>query len=165
MSTRELVATDRPLLRRATLANMNWLGPRFTFEELDGAPELFHYFHTFPSGEDFGWVDEEDGVARAVAWLVFLPAESPGYGFVDAAIPELSVTTFEGFRSQGLGTGLLNRLIASARARSLPGMSLSVEDGNRARRLYERFGFHVVGRNGGSDTMVLTLDEQGPVTA
>lgn len=37
-------------------------------------------------------------------------------------------------------------------------MSLSVEDGNAAARgLYERHGFVVVGRNGGSDTMLRTL--------
>jgi hypothetical protein len=31
------------------------------------------------------------------------------------------------------------------------------EDGNRARHLYQRPGFEVVGRNGGSDTMLLNL--------
>jgi ribosomal protein S18 acetylase RimI-like enzyme len=36
-------------------------------------------------------------------------------------------------------------------------VSLSVEDGNRARRLYERAGFVVVGRSGTSDTMLVHL--------
>lgn len=36
-----------------------------------------------------------------------------------------------------------------------PAISLSVEDGNRARVLYERLGFVKVGRNGGSDTLLL----------
>ena len=37
-------------------------------------------------------------------------------------------------------------------------MSLSVEDGNHAARaLYTRHGFSVVGRNGGSDTMLREL--------
>jgi ribosomal protein S18 acetylase RimI-like enzyme len=36
-------------------------------------------------------------------------------------------------------------------------MSLSVEDENPARHLYERFGFVVVGRVGSSDTMILSL--------
>lgn len=157
MATRQLVAADRPILRRATLANMNWVGPRFTFEDLDGLQEITHYFSTFPDRRDFGLVEEEDGIARAVAWLVFLPADDPGYGFVDAGIPELSITTFGGFRGQGIGRNLLNQLIASAKARNLPGISLSVEDGNGARRLYEHLGFHVVGRSGNSDTMLLEL--------
>ena len=44
-----------------------------------------------------------------------------------------------------------------ATERRHPAVSLSVEDGNRARALYERAGFTVVGRNGGSDTMLLAL--------
>ncbi len=48
-------------------------------------------------------------------------------------------------------------LIALASARGLRAISLSVEDGNRARVLYERLGFRKVGRNGGSDTLLLGL--------
>lgn len=76
---------------------------------------------------------------------------------VDADIPELSITTFDGFRGLGIGTALLAQLIEAAKAAGLSGISLSVEDGNRARGLYERAGFEVVGRNGGSDTMLLKL--------
>jgi len=46
---------------------------------------------------------------------------------------------------------------AEVAARSIPAISLSVEDGNRARALYERLGFRTVGRNGGSDTLLLEL--------
>ena len=52
---------------------------------------------------------------------------------------------------------MLDAVVAEAQRRALPGISLSVEDGNRARHLYERAGFRVVGRNGGSDTMLLRL--------
>jgi len=145
------------LLRAATLANMNWAGARFTFDDIDGDPEIARYFSDFPSGRDFGLVDVEGVAPRAVAWLVFLPADRAGYGFVDADIPELSITTFDRFRGLGIGTALLARLIEAAEARGLSGISLSVEDGNRARRVYERTGFEVVGRNGGSDTMLLKL--------
>ncbi len=157
MPIRELNDTDRQLLRRATLANMNWAGPRFTLDDVDASEELSHYFSSFPRGRDFGLADFEDDTARAVAWLVFLPAESPGYGFVDVDTPELSITTFDEFRGRGIGTALLGTLLSSARARGIRAVSLSVEDGNPARRLYERVGFTVVGRNGGSDTMLLRL--------
>ncbi|WP_026037582.1 GNAT family N-acetyltransferase [Salinibacterium sp. PAMC 21357] len=157
MPTRLLTEADRPLLREATLANMNWCGPRFSFDDLDQSAELAHYYSGFPSGTDFGMLDEADGVTRAVAWLVFFSAEHPGYGFVDAAIPELSITTFEGFRGQGVGSGLLEQLLAEATARGVAGISLSVEDGNHARSLYSRLGFQVVGRSGDSDTMLLRL--------
>lgn len=157
MTVRFLSSADRPLLREATLANMNWSGPRFTFDDVDAAHEISHYFSTFPSGRDFGLAHHNGDIVNAVAWLVFLPAEDPGYGFVDPETPELSLTTFAGSRGQGIGSALLQQLIAEARRRRISGISLSVEDGNAARRIYERAGFHVVGRNGGSETMYLSL--------
>lgn len=53
--------------------------------------------------------------------------------------------------------GRATTLRAEAAARSIPAISLSVEDGNRARALYERLGFRKIGRNGGSDTLLLEL--------
>jgi ribosomal protein S18 acetylase RimI-like enzyme len=157
MTTRRLTVADRGLLRDATLANMNWSGDRFTLADIEMAPDIAHYFDGFPGQRDFGLGDFDGSTARAVAWLVFLPAEHPGYGWEDADTPELSVTTFQGFRGRGVGTALLQRLFDEARARDVRAISLSVEDGNRARHLYERLGFEVVGRNGGSDTMLLNL--------
>jgi ribosomal protein S18 acetylase RimI-like enzyme len=157
MTIRALSAADRPLLREATLANMNWNGPRFTFEDVDAAPDISHYFTSFPTGRDVGLAYEDGDGVKAVAWLVFLPATSPGYGFVDADTPELCITTFDGSRGRGIGSALLAELISQARSRGLGRISLSVEDGNPSRRLYERAGFEVVGRNQGSDTMFLAL--------
>lgn len=136
---------------------MNWTGPRFTINDVDASEKISRYFVNFPNGRDFGLVDYEEDAVRAVAWLVFLTADAPGYGFVDADIPELSITTFEKFRGRGVGTSLLAELFASAKARGISAISLSVEDGNRARHLYERVGFDVVGRNDGSDTMLVKL--------
>src|SRR6185312_11319526 len=126
-------------------------------DDVDGSQELSHYFTSFLSGRDFGLADVDGDTIRAVAWLVFLPAEDPGYGFVDADIPELSITTFAGHRRQGVGSALLSEVIDRARSRGIPGISLSVADGNGARRLYDRAGFAVVGRSGSSDTMLLAL--------
>jgi ribosomal protein S18 acetylase RimI-like enzyme len=157
MTIRPLSGADRALLREATLANMNWDGARFTLDDVDGSHDLSHYFTSFPSGQDFGLADVDGDTVRAVAWLVFLRVEDPGYGFVDGDVPELSITTFAGHRGQGIGGALLSKLINRAQSRGIRGISLSVADRNGARRLYERAGFEVVGRNGGSDTMLLAL--------
>jgi len=50
-------------------------------------------------------------------------------------------------------------LIAEGRASGIPGLSLSVEPDNPARRLYEQLGFEAVGGVGGSITMLLRLNE------
>jgi ribosomal protein S18 acetylase RimI-like enzyme len=52
---------------------------------------------------------------------------------------------------------LLAALVAAAREHGLAALSLSVEPDNRARHLYERFGFQEVGTEGGSLTMLLRL--------
>jgi ribosomal protein S18 acetylase RimI-like enzyme len=47
-------------------------------------------------------------------------------------------------------------LVDAIRASGAPGVSLSVEDGNdRARALYASLGFVPVGREGGSDVLLL----------
>jgi len=158
MRLRPLTDDDRGLLREATLANMNWDGPRFTPEAVDAMPELAHYYTGFDALRDFGAAAVDDDAVLGVAWVVFLPADDPGYGFVAEDVPELSITAFAGHRGRGIGGAVLEAVVDEARRRALRGISLSVEDGNRARHLYERAGFRTVARNGGSDTMLLALD-------
>jgi ribosomal protein S18 acetylase RimI-like enzyme len=86
-----------------------------------------------------------------------MPADDPGYGFVAADVPEITIAIRAAHRGRGLGGALLDAVLTQARERGLRAVSLSVEDGNRARRLYERAGFVVVGRSGTSDTMLLDL--------
>ena len=72
-------------------------------------------------------------------------------------VPELTIGVLAGHRGSGSGTSLMEELIVQGSSRGLRAISLSVEDGNRARLLYERLGFLKVGRNGGSDTLLLEL--------
>ena len=61
------------------------------------------------------------------------------------------------YRGHGIGTALLRRLLAAA-AHESEAVSLSVSKSNAALRLYERFGFTVVGEpKGGSVTMLKRL--------
>ena len=59
-----------------------------------------------------------------------------------------------GHRGRGTGTVLVAGLAQVARQQGLPGMSLSVEPDNPARRLYERLGFRDVGT---TSTMCLRI--------
>ena len=157
MRLRPVTDDDGALLREACLVNMNWVEPRFSLQDLDDRPEFAHYYSAFDASRDFGFAAVEDDAVTAVAWVVFLPANDPGYGFVADGVPELSITAFDGHRGRGLGAAVLDAVIDEARRRDLVGISLSVEDGTRARHLYERAGFRVVGRNGNADTMLLEL--------
>ena len=154
---RPATAEDRPLLRWATWVNVTWGGATFTLEDVDATPALSHYVATFPGPDDFGVVAEAAGRPVGVVWAVHLPADDPGYGFVSPDVPELSLTVDAASRGRSLGTALLLAAVEEARSRGLPALSLSVEDGNSARHLYERCGFAVVGRSGDADTMLLRL--------
>jgi ribosomal protein S18 acetylase RimI-like enzyme len=69
----------------------------------------------------------------------------------------LSIGVVQQWRAQVIGTRLLTAVLAQARGEGLTRISLSVEAGNPARRLYERLGFHPVSAVGGSLTLLLTL--------
>jgi GNAT superfamily N-acetyltransferase len=91
------------------------------------------------------------------AWCRTFAVADAGYGFVASDVPEFSVGVDPGWRGKGVGTALLSVVIGQARQLGVRAISLSVEDGNPARRIYDRAGFVPVGRNGGSDTLLLTL--------
>ncbi|MEV7934404.1 bifunctional helix-turn-helix transcriptional regulator/GNAT family N-acetyltransferase [Curtobacterium sp. NPDC089185] len=152
---REVTADDTALLRHATLAAMNWQAPTFTDAELD-RPDFAHYSADFDPSRDHGVVAVDGDGPVGVAWVRFLSADDPGYGFVSEDVPELTLAVEPRGRGRGIGTALLTRLLAAGRTAGWPGVSLSVEDGNTgARILYERVGFRTVGRNGDSDTMLV----------
>ncbi|MEJ7650036.1 MAG: GNAT family N-acetyltransferase [Nakamurella sp.] len=150
---RDLLATDVQLRARATLDNVNWSGPRFTADQVRDDPALAHYWAGPPGPLDLGLVAEEaaggggcpGAAAVGVAWLRHFAAADRGYGFVDSSVPELSIWVRADHRGRGLGGRLLTALLDAARDAGLPGVSLSVEAGNPARRLYERSGFSHAG--------------------
>lgn len=80
-----------------------------------------------------------------------------GYGWVAADIPELSLAVLPDHQSQGIGGMLLDVVCTLAKMSGFPAVSLSVEDGNGAARLYHDRDFVAVGRNGDADILVRRL--------
>lgn len=118
-------------------------------------PDLARYLSGWPWPDDLGVVASIDGRDVGAAWARRLTSASPGYGWVSDDIPELTIGVDPAARGRGIGHALLDALILRVRA-TAPALSLSVEDGNlAARALYAKAGFVVVGRVGGSDTMLL----------
>ncbi len=89
-----------------------------------------------------------DGEPVGAAWV----RQVDGYGFVDDRTPELGVAVVPPVRGSGIGTALLESLIAA-----VPRCSLSVDTRNPALRLYERLGFRLV-RMDGEHTAVMLHD-------
>ena len=97
-------------------------------------------------------IGKQDGQPMGAVWMRLFPEDDPGWGFVDANTPEISITILEAYRGQGLGTALLEALIGQASGQ-YAALSLSVDPQNAAMRLYERLGFITVGASGTSLTM------------
>lgn len=149
---RPLVDGDKDLLAEAVLGNINWCGPRFTAADVNEMPEFARYASLVSSRGDFGFaahVDDSacEGEAVGAVWVQYFSAAQAGYGFIDEATPELGLWVREGYRGRGLGRALLRAVKDEALARGVLRVSLSVEEGNFARTLYESEGFvAVVGR-------------------
>jgi ribosomal protein S18 acetylase RimI-like enzyme len=156
---RPATAADFPFLVAILVETANWDGNRATTPaSVAQDPLAWHYLEGWKRATDFGVVAIDDDRPVGAAWARFLTKQDAGYGYVSDAVPELTLGVTEHARHRGFGRLLLDGLIDSARHRGLTALSLSVEDGNvAARSLYLTAGFEVVGRDGGSDTMLLTL--------
>lgn len=159
IAIRPAVASDGPFLQEMLYeAVFTPVGaPRPGREVLD-EPEVARYVAGWGRAGDHGFVAEAGGRPVGAAWFRVLPPDAPGFGFVAAEIPELSIALLPEFRGAGLGTALLKILISEARADGYQGLSLSVDPDNPAARLYPRLGFRKVGVAGGSTVMLLTWE-------
>ena len=111
------------------------------------------YLEGFGRPGDAGVIAEEAGTPVGAAWYRLLPADDPGYGWVEG-VPELTIAVAAAHRGQGIAGELITRLVDRAREDGFSGVSLSVEPDNAARRLYERLGFEKVGEVGGAWTLL-----------
>ena len=121
-------------------------------------PPIRKYVEVFGRPGDLGFiaVDDEAGQPIGAAWVRLLSAEEHGYGFVDEATPELVIAVLPAYRGHGLGTALMEQLMAAAQAH-YPAIALSVWPANPAYRLYLRLGFEVVAEDGPAVTMLRRL--------
>jgi ribosomal protein S18 acetylase RimI-like enzyme len=127
--------------------------PEVTLEH----PEAARYHRDWGRGGDVGVIASAGREIVGVAYCRLFTAEDHGHGYVDDETPELAVGVREGWRSSGLGTRLLNELAAAAREQGYRRLSLSVDNDNPARRLYERLGYREHSSDEDGVRMVLRL--------
>lgn len=121
-------------------------------------PATAHYIAGWPRAADLGAVAEADGKQVGAAWLRYLDAADPGYGFVSPDIPELAIGIAARWRGRGIGRALLRAVADQARQAGIGQISLSVERKNFAHQLYLSEGYQIVdSTDAQSDTMVKNL--------
>lgn len=108
-------------------------------------------------GDDGVLALDANGSPIGACWARVFPPDAPGLGFVSHTVPELVLGVVGIWRAQGVGRTLLREVVDRARARGYQRVSLSVERGNFAQRLYVSEGFTTVSSGATADVMVRTL--------
>lgn len=104
-------------------------------------PELQEYIAEFGKRQhDKALVAEVRGNVVGAVWVRVMN----DYGHIDIDTPSLAVSVYREYRGQGIGTSLLNQLLAEEKAAGYSRISLSVQKDNYAVRMYQKAGFTVV---------------------
>ncbi len=130
-------------------------------ENIIERPELLKYFAQWGRQGDFAFVARVKGQARGMVWIRFFSELNKSYGYVAEDIPELSMSVLPEHRDHGIGSRLLTDMIDYCRDKGYRGISLSVDQRNRAVALYKRFGFTVSKSPGTDYVMILNLQNNG----
>jgi len=128
-------------------------------------PSVRKYVENWGRPGDIGFIAEkEDGTPLGSATARYFAEDNRGYGFIASDVPELGMALTSDSRGEGIGTALLAALLHGLREGGAERVSLSVDPRNEpAMKLYRRFGFEAVGREGTSVTMAASL--QNPAEA
>lgn len=118
---------------------------------------LTRYVDGWGRAGDVAVIAAEGANRTGAAWFRRFTDALPGYGFVDAETPELTIAVVPSMRRHGLGQQLLDALLARAAAEGVAQISLSVQKGSDAVAFYERNGFRAAGEVGDALTMVKAL--------
>ena len=104
-------------------------------------PELQRYAAGWGRPDDLGFIAFTDAQPVGAAWLRRMADASPASPA--SHWPELAVGVLPSHRGRGIGTRLVERLIAASSTR-FPAITLNVRLDNPAIHLYERLGFHTI---------------------
>jgi GNAT superfamily N-acetyltransferase len=154
-ATKDDVRFLKTMLYEAARWNPDW--PREPIEEVLGEEMLLRYHEGWGRKGDSGVVAEIEGEPVGAAWYRLFTDEEPGFGFVDAKTPELSIAVEPLHRRKGIGGTLMRAALVQAREEGHRALSLSVAVHNRSRMMYERVGFEKVGEEGDHWTMLANL--------
>lgn len=126
--------------------------------EILNSPDLQKYYQFWGKKGDYGLIALDGTTDSPVggAFVRYSRESDAGYGFVAEKYPELSIALLPDYRSHGIGTRLMEKLIENLRQKGCPGISLSVDKRNQAYRLYQKLGFKTVSQEG-NPTMLLLL--------
>lgn len=121
-------------------------------------PEVRAYINEFGTRkDDYCLVADSGETIVGAVWVRILSGPIKGYGYVDDYTPEFAISLIEEYRSQGVGTRLMNAMIDYLRRAGYKQTSLNVKKENYAANLYKKVGFEVISEDDEDYLMLLKL--------
>lgn len=117
-------------------------------------PELQVYVKGFGESEhDNCIVAEVNDRIVGAAWTRIMP----DYGHIDNETPSFAISLYKEYRGLGIGTALMQGMLALLKEKGYKQASLAVQKANYAVKLYEKVGFKTVDENDEEFIMVCRL--------
>lgn len=109
-------------------------------------PHVRKYAEGWGRHGDVGVIAYDAGNSDSLgaAWLRLITSDKLHYGYYDDETPELAIAVQPQWAGKGIGSALLVALIEQVK-HDIPAIVLTVRNENPAKRLYEKFGFQVIG--------------------
>ena len=120
--------------------------PDGSLEKAKGNPFLTKFVAHWGKPGDLGVIAYEVGTLQLLgaAWLRVFVGADKNCDAIEDGTPELAIAVIPSCTGKGIGAQLLTQLLHAA-GPSYPAVYLSVRATNPAKRLYDRFGFVVIG--------------------
>ena len=123
-------------------------------KEIVEQPELRVYTDGFGSRPgDNCLLAEVDGKVIGVVWTRIMN----DYGHIDDETPSFAISLFKEYRGLGIGTRLMEEMLALLTSQGYRKASLSVQKANYAVKLYKKAGFKIIEENAKEYIMVCEL--------
>lgn len=112
--------------------------------EIIEQPELKLYYEGFGTGKaDYCIVADDDGKVIGAVWTRIMN----DYGHVDDETPSFAISLYKEYRGQGIGTKLMEQMLALLKEKGYKRASLAVQKANYAVKMYKNVGFKTVDEN------------------
>lgn len=152
---REMHQSEYPLLREFIYEAI------FQRDLLDSVPKtivddptVYVYIDEFGSREhDYCLCADAGGNLVGAVWVRIIN----GFGHVDEKTPEFAISLYKEYRGQGIGTRLMQKMLAYLKSAGYEKTSLAVQKDNYAYKMYQNVGFVVAYENSGEYIMVHNL--------
>ena len=123
-------------------------------KDIINKPELQVYVDNFGNNEgDICFVAEVGNAIVGAVWVRIMN----DYGHVDNETPSFAISILKEYRSYGIGTELMKKMLDELKKRRYKKASLAVQKANYAVSMYKKVGFEIVAENEEEYIMVCQL--------